>query len=786
MEVKEIVKIENTLKNKIRIISVSDRPIFPGMITPLMIHNKENIKTISESLEDDSFIGIVLKKEKKVEEDDDDDSNAPNDIYDVGTIGKILKRINLPDGGINIYVSMIKRFVIKRKIEEDGKLYAIVDYPEETIEDDLESKALTRSILTQMKRLTENNPLFSEEVKLNMVNLNEPSKISDFVSSVINISGEEQQQLLSEFNVNKRLKMALTHINKEVEVFKLQKKIQKQINSKIEKTQRNFFLREQLKAIKEELGISEDSKSKEYDEFKKKLDKIDFSDANVKEEVYKELEKFSYIERSSPEYQISRTYLDTITSLDWNKKKYKTIDLKKAEAILEKDHYGLKDIKGRILEFISVLNKKQETAGSIICLVGPPGVGKTSIGKSIAHALSRKFFRFSVGGMRDEAEIKGHRRTYVGAMPGKIIQGIKTYKSNNVVFMIDEIDKMEDSYRGSPASTLLEVLDPEQNSFFRDNYLDIPYDISNILFIVTANTLDTIPEPLLDRMEIIRLPGYITEEKIEIAKKYIIKKSMEKHGLKKGEIKYEDEVLKEIALSYARESGMRRYEQFIDKINRKVVKQLSLNEITSPVEIKMQNLASYLGNKIFTEDHINISRPGMVIGLAYTSMGGDTLTLEAISIKGKGGFKMTGKLGDVMKESVEIAYSYVRSVASDYGVDNNFFEDNFIHIHFPEGATPKDGPSAGVTIATCLLSLATGKKVENDIAMTGELSLTGSVLKIGGLKEKTVAAKRANIKHVLMPIENDKDLEEINSNVKEGIEFHPVKYVREVFEFVFK
>ena len=777
--------IESTLKNKLRILSISDRPIFPSMITPLVVHNKSNIKTIRESLEEDSLIGVVLKKEKN--EPIEEESNLLEDeLCEVGVLAKIIKKINLPDNGVNIFINVIKRFVIKEKIIQDNMIFAMVEYPEEEIVDELEAKALTRLILIQMKKLTENNSLFSEEIKLNMININEPAKIADLVSSVINIQSEKQQLLLEEFNVNKRLKEVLICINKELEVFKLQKKIQSQINKKIEKTQRNFFLKEQLKAIKQELGTESDSKTKDYKDFKKKLEKIKFKDKETQEEIYKELEKFYSTEKSSPEYQISRTYLDTITSLDWGGNKFKEINLKKAKAILDKDHYGLEDVKSRILEFISVLNKKGSYTGAIICLVGPPGVGKTSVGKSIANALSKKFFRFSVGGMRDEAEIKGHRRTYIGAMPGKIIQGLKTYKSRNIVFMIDEVDKMENSYRGSPSSALLEALDPEQNSTFKDNYLDVPYDISSILFVVTANTLDTIPLPLLDRMEIIKIPGYITTEKVEIAKKYISKRSLEKHGLKPNDVKYDSGALENIATFYAREAGVRKYSQLIDKINRKIVKKLSFEEIEIPVKINSDNLEEYLGKRIFTDEGIEISNYGMVVGLAYTTMGGDTLIIEAIAIKEKAGFKMTGKLGDVMKESVEIAYSYVKSVAAKYKVEENFFKEHFIHMHFPEGATPKDGPSAGITIASCFMSLAKQEKIKKDIAMTGELSLTGSVLKIGGLKEKVIAAKRAKIKNILIPLDNERDLEEIDEKIKEGISFHTVKRIEEVFDFIFE
>jgi ATP-dependent Lon protease len=593
--------------------------------------------------------------------------------------------------------------------------------------------------------------------------------------------------VLETLNIRERLEKVLVFIKKEQELMRIQKRIQKQINEKIEKSQREYFLREELKAIKQELGMPTDAKSSEYQRFKEAIDKLPLED-EIRKQVEQELEKFQLMEPASPEFTVLRNYLDTIVNLPWGETDSRDWDIQKAARILDADHYGLEDVKERILEFLAVRKLTGTMKGSIICLVGPPGVGKTSVGKSIARALEKRFFRFSVGGMRDEAEIKGHRRTYVGAMPGKIIQGLKIVGTNDPVFMIDEIDKLGVSFQGDPSSALLEVLDPEQNVAFRDHYLDLPFDISNILFITTANTLDSIPPPLLDRMEVIRLSGYIDEEKIAIARKYLIPRSLSRSGVAKAKIKYTKSALRAIANLYAREAGMRQYEQLLDKIHRKIARRLITEEAPpQQFEISPQTLEEYLGKPIFPEEAAKkIDKPGMALGLAWTALGGDTLVIEAVHNQSKsGGLKLTGKMGEVMQESANIASSYVRHVAVKYGVDPRFFEENQVHLHIPAGATPKDGPSAGITMATTLLSLARDKKIRPRLAMTGELSLVGQVLPIGGLKEKTIAARRNKIKEVIIPKQNEKDLDEIPDHVKKGITFHPVERVEEVFDIAF-
>jgi ATP-dependent Lon protease len=817
-----------------------------------MIGNPPDVKVVEDAVAGDAFIGMVMLLNET-------ESPSANDLHPVGTAAKIVKKINLPDGGVNIFISTLKRFRIKKALHPSNPIVAAVEYLEDEEDNTSEVKALTRALISEMKQISENNPLFSEEMRLNMINIDHPGKIADFIASILNIDKSEQQKILEILNVRKRMEQVLVFIKKEQELLRIQKKIQKEINEKIEKSQREYFLREELKAIKGELGMTTDAKSSEYQRFKEKFDSFKF-EGEVKETVEQELEKFSLMEPNSPEFIVARNYLDVIAALPWGEPPPEQFDLKKAQAILEADHYGLKDVKSRIVEYLAVRKLRQGNGeqprktessgreerlptGSIICLIGPPGVGKTSVGRSIARALNKQFFRFSVGGMRDEAEIKGHRRTYIGAMPGKIIQGLKIVKARDPVFMIDEIDKMGVSYQGDPASALLEVLDPEQNFSFRDHYLDLPFDISKIFFIVTANTQDTIPPPLLDRMEIIQLPGYIDMEKLEIAKRYLVPKSLEKNGLRKNQVKYSPESLLHVANGYAREAGVRNFEKNLDKIHRKLAKQLvEEDERTAPAEgtkpeqagkngakvqepragevpaaegpangagknaagqgggvekpektpgsapgaakfiIDKKLVEEHLGKPIFPEGEIKrADRPGMSVGLAWTSMGGDTLVIEAISVPGKEGLTLTGKMGDTMKESAAIAMMVARKLAVErYGLEAEWFEQHHVHLHIPEGATPKDGPSAGITMATAFLSLLRGKTVVDRLAMTGELSLTGQVLPIGGLKEKTIAARRNKARHIIIPKQNLRDLDEIPDHVKKGIEFHPVERFDEV------
>jgi ATP-dependent Lon protease len=815
------------------------RPIFPGIFTPIMIGNPADVKVIDDAVAGDALVGLVMLLNET-------ETPAIGDLYKVGTVAKIIKKINLPDGGVNIFISTLKRFRVKKTLHSANPIVAAVEYLEEEEDETSEVKALTRALISEMKQISENNPLFSEEMRLNMINIDHPGKIADFIASILNIDRAEQQKILEILNVRKRMEQVLVFIKKEQELLRIQKKIQKEINEKIEKSQRDYFLKEELKAIKGELGMTTDAKSSDYQRFREKMESFKFK-GEIKDIVEQELEKFNLMEPNSAEFIVTRNYLDMIASLPWNDPEPEVFDLKNAQTILEAEHYGLKDVKSRITEYLAVRKLRKDTKGSIICLVGPPGVGKTSVGKSIARAMGKQFFRFSVGGMRDEAEIKGHRRTYIGAMPGKIIQGLKIVKAKDPVFMIDEIDKMGASFQGDPASALLEVLDSEQNSAFRDHYLDLPFDISHVFFIVTANTLDTIPPPLLDRMEIIQLPGYIDAEKLEIARRYLVPKSLEKNGLKKNQVKYTKDSLLHIAGAYAREAGVRNFEKNLDKIHRKLAKQIVESEESSPASPKPETAApqaaaesaveaaqtpeakpaassakdeamqtspvsqaaaepmpappassakrpavqfiidkklieKHLGKPIFPEGDIKkADRPGMSVGLAWTSMGGDTLVIEATSLPGKEGLTLTGKMGDTMKESAAIAMTVARKLAVErYHVAQDWFDLNHIHLHIPEGATPKDGPSAGITMATALLSLMREKVITDKLVMTGELSLTGQVLPIGGLKEKTIAARRNKARHIIMPKQNGRDLDDIPDYVKKGIEFHPVERFEEV------
>ncbi|MBQ3670318.1 MAG: endopeptidase La [Treponema sp.] len=800
-----IIPVENLLPDRLFVIPIEGRPMFPGIFTPLMISSAEDVRAVEKAFAENGFIGIVLvKNEENVEHP------SCSDLYQVGTVARIIKKINLPDGGLNVFISTVKRFRITKSLKKIDPIAVAVEYLDDEEDDSEEVKALTRALVSEMKEVSENNPLFSEEMRLNMVNIDHPGKIADFIASILNIEKAEQQKVLELVNVRTRMEQVLVYIKKEQELFRIQKKIQSELNEKVEKNQRESFLREELKTIQEELGAGKDGS--DYQKFKAKIDEFKF-DGEIKETLDNELEKFRLMDPDSSEYFVSRNYLELVVSLPWKiDTSQENYDLAHAYRILEKDHYGLEDVKKRILEYLAVRRLKEDSKGSIMILVGPPGVGKTSIGHSIAEAMNKPFYRFSVGGIRDEAEIKGHRRTYIGALPGKIIQGLKITKSASPVFLIDEVDKMGASYSGGdPASALLEVLDPEQNVNFRDTYLDLPFDVSNVFFILTANSLDTIPGPLLDRAEIISLSGYIDQEKIEIAKKYLIPKNLKKNGLLKNQVKYTKEALLRIAEEYAREAGVRHYEKCIDKIHRKLALEKltgilpdakKLSPITKTTDgdvvedfkksifvIGAEELDKYLGKPVFDESEIKrADKPGTCIGLAWTSMGGDTLLIEAITFpSSKGGLQLTGQMGDVMKESAEIAMNWVKRYAIEKNIKSaEWFERNVIHLHIPEGATPKDGPSAGITMATTFMSLLTDRVVKPNVAMTGELDLTGQVMPIGGLREKTVAAKRNGIKTIFIPKANERDLDLIPEHVKSGIKFIPVRQAMEVMTEVFQ
>ena len=781
-EIKSLINTEDALPPKLFILPVQGRPIYPGVFTPLMVNSGDDTKVIEKAYEQGGFVGIVLTREEK------DNPSLP-DLYEVGTVAHIIKKMNLPDGGLSVFISTVKRFRIRKAIQSSTPIAVAVEYLDDEEADTFEVKALTRALISEMKDISENNPLFSEEMRLNMVNIDQSGKIADFVSSVLNIDRNEQQKILEMINVRQRLEKVLVFIKKEQEVLRVQKKIQNDLNEKIEKNQREYFLREEMKSIQEELGIDGGGNQTDYQKFKTKIEELKF-EGEIKETVDSELEKFSLMDPNSSEYIGTRNFLELVVTLPWNDEPKINFELNDAKKILEDSHYGMDHVKKRIVEYLAVRLMKQDTKGSVLLLVGPPGVGKTSIGKAVAEAMGKEFYRFSVGGLHDESEIKGHRRTYVGAMPGRIIQGLKLTKSKSPVFMIDEIDKMNASNQGDPSAALLEVLDPEQNINFRDTYLDLPFDVSNVLFILTANTLDTVPEPLLDRAEIIELSGYIDQEKIEIAKNYLIPKNAKKNGLKKGQVKFTNGALSRIAQEYAREAGVRYFEKCLDKIHRKIVTEIISGDsktLDAKITVDEALVEKYLGKPNFDESQIKKAEvPGTAIGLAWTSMGGDTLLIESTYFPGKEGLVLTGQMGDVMKESAQIAFNWSKKYVMENGKkDEEWFEKNTIHLHIPEGATPKDGPSAGITMATTFVSLLTGKKIKPNLAMTGELSLTGQVLPIGGLREKTVAARRNKIKTILIPKANERDLDDIPDHVKKGIKFIPVSRVEEVMSNIF-
>ncbi len=779
---KEVFDEDDMLPLRLEIIPLYHRPIFPGVFAPILIADEKSMSTVEKAQNTTGFIGLCLSKKAS-------DDVTSKDLYQYGCVAKIAKKIKTPDGEMNVFVATQKRFKIKRVAKKVDPIAAFVTYLDDENEDDPDIPALKGLLINTMKEISEDNPAFSDDVKMNMLNLEDPSRIADFIATVLSIDKEEQQKVLEILDVKKRMEEVFGLLKKEQDLFHLQKKIQDEVNSRVDKQQREYFLREELRSIKEELGLFTDAKTTDGKKFKEMIDAHKFK-GEVKEVVESEYEKFMLLEVQSPEYIIARNYLETLLTLPWNPSKQEEIDLKKAKAMLNHDHYGLEDVKKRIIEYLAVRKLKKDTKGSIILLVGPPGVGKTSVGRSIAKTMKKPFFRFSVGGMHDEAEIKGHRRTYIGAMPGKIIQGLKIVKTNSPVFIIDEVDKIGNSMRGDPASALLEVLDPEQNLAFRDHYLDVPFDLSNIVFILTANTLDSIPSPLLDRAEIIKLSGYIDNEKMIIAKKHLIPKSLKKHGLTKKNITYSDSILLFIANSYAREAGVRHLEQNIDKIHRKLATEIAFEERATDDVLVLDEMYTekMLGKPIFREDdRKKADKAGLAIGLAWTSLGGDTLLIETSYMEGKEAFKLTGQAGDVMKESSAIAFSWTRKFVSERGMkDVAWFEKHIVHLHLPEGATPKDGPSAGITMTTALLSLFANMKIKSNLAMTGELSLTGQVLAIGGLKEKTIAARRNGIKEIILPSSNLRELDEIFQQVKEGITFYPVSNIEEVIDIVFE
>jgi ATP-dependent Lon protease len=782
-EENKVQAVENILPQHLTILPLAQRPVFPGMPVPIAFTGEDKIEALKKAVkQDNGYIGLVLARE--IDENDYTDS----DLYEVGTTFQILRLIPVAPNTMQVLGQGISRFERKKTILIKPHIRWEINHQQSgKSKPDQELKAYMLAISSEIKELLKINPLFQEQVNMvvSQLNYDAPSMTMDIISNLLTSSSQELQGLLETFDLHERAKMLLGLIRQDLEIARIQKRISNQIEEKVSAQQKEFFLREQLKAIKKELGIEKEDNESEADQLEERLSKLELTD-EAEKVVNQELEKLRTLNAQSPEFNVTRNYLETIADLPWGKYTDDNHNIKKARKILDKEHFGLDEVKERILEFLSTIIRRGRVAGSIICLVGPPGVGKTSIGKSIAHALGRKFYRFSVGGMRDEAEIKGHRRTYIGAMPGKLIQALRRVEAANPVIMLDEIDKIGNSFRGDPASALLEVLDPEQNSTFVDHYLDLAFDLSNVLFVTTANQLDTIPGPLLDRMEIIRLAGYILDEKVQIAKQYLVPKQLEEAGFAPKEITFTDGALKKIVEDYAWEAGVRNLEKQIRRIIRKVNLQMA-EDGQSSVRVGKEDIEKFLGKAVFnTEKLYDRDIPGVALGLAYTSYGGATLYIEATAIKSKGaGFKQTGQLGNVMKESAEIAYSYVRGILSEDPKYADFFDNHLIHLHVPAGATPKDGPSAGITMSLALYSLVTEKIVKDTLAMTGEITLTGKVLPIGGVKEKTIAARRVGIKELIFPIDNQKDFDELPEHIKKGLKVHYADYFEDVLKAAF-
>ena len=768
------IKIERTLP----LIPLRGLAIFPYTILNFDIGRESSLKALDEAMLGDELIFLTSQKEAEIDEPTEED------FYHVGTICKVKQMIKLPGDTVRVLVEGISRGTIEEINQDKGYFEAVIDeivYNEDEIVNDMEVEALIRNVLESFEEYINIGNRVSPEILVSLEEIENPDRFVDTIASNIYLKPEQKQQILEEFDIAKRLELLYSILLEEIDILKIEKKITLRVKKQMNKVQKEYYLREQLKAIQKELGEEEDISS-ESQEYREKLKKIK-APKETKAKIQKEIDKFSRISPASPDISVSRNYLDTIFSLPWNKETKDKLDIKKAKEVLDKEHYGMEKVKERILEFLAVRSLSKSLKGPIICLVGPPGVGKTSIAKSIAASLNRKFVRISLGGVRDEAEIRGHRRTYVGAIPGRIINGVKESGTKNPVFLLDEIDKMASDYKGDISSAMLEVLDPEQNKNFVDHYLEIPFDLSKILFVTTANSLNTIPGPLLDRMEIIELSGYIEEEKLNIAQKYLLVKQIEENGLKEDFVKIDDETMRDIISYYTREAGVRTLERTIGKICRKIAKKYVEDPTLTEVVVKKEDLEEYLGKDKYTFDLAGIKPEiGMVTGLAWTAVGGVTLNVEVNVLKGKGQVVLTGQLGDVMKESAQTAISYIRSISDRFDIPDDFYQTKDIHIHIPEGATPKDGPSAGVTMATAVISALTKIPVRCDVAMTGEITLRGRVLPVGGIKEKLLAAHRAGIKKVLLPEECKAQLDEIPQNVKDQMEFVLVKHLDEVLE----
>jgi len=783
----ELALPQEVMPDTLYLLPVSERPFFPAQAFPVVMDEKPWIDTIEKIGElPQHLAGLVLVRSER------EDRIRPDDFYSVGSVVRLHHPAHA-DGKLQFIAEGVRRFRIEKLLSRRPPYLARVSYPDEVGHNKSDAvRAYAMAIINTIKELLPLNPLYSEELKffLNRFGPNDPSPLTDFAAGLTTADKGALQEVLETVPVLARMKKVLVLLRKEVEVAKLQRQIRQRVEERMSENQRRFFLKQQLKEIQQELGLEKDDRTDAQERFRERLGKLQLP-AAAQQRIDEELEKLAILETGSPEYGVTRNYLDVVTALPWGNCTKDRLNLKRAQRILDRDHDGLEDVKKRIIEFLAVGVLKGEIAGSIVLLVGPPGVGKTSIGRSIADALGRKFYRFSLGGMRDEAEIKGHRRTYIGAMPGKFIQAIKESGSANPVIMLDELDKIGASYRGDPASALLEVLDPEQNSDFLDHYLDLRFDLSRVLFICTANQLDTIPGPLLDRMEVIRLSGYISEEKVAIAKHHLWPRQLQRVGLQKSQVRLSDAALRQVIDGYAREAGVRNLEKQLGRIARHAVVQRVQQQDEAadsgaaiadadPIRVTPKNLERFLGKPSF-QQQAPFSGIGVVTGLAWTALGGATLNIEATRVHGdRRGIKLTGQLGEVMRESAEIAYSYITAHLADYGSDEDYFSKAAVHLHVPEGATPKDGPSAGITMASALLLLALDRTLSRPLAMTGELTLSGRVLAVGGIREKVIAARRNNVMELILPAANRGDFEELPDYIRDGITVHFADHYREV------
>lgn len=787
---------DDVLPDSLYLIPVPQRPFFPGQVQPVGMDPEEWAGTIKAVMDkSNGVVGLAYVDPSQLKGGEPEPRHFP----EMGCVVRLHRPPMMAESPGQFLAQGVRRFRIVRWLSDKPPYRVQVEYPRSQGDRDSDDvKAYAMAVLQAVKELLPLNPLYSEELRHYIANFNpnQPSLLADFSAALTTANGEQLQEILETLPLQSRMQKVLTLLGKEREVAQLRGKISEQVNEKVSDQQREFFLREQMKVIQKELGISKDDRTSDAERFEARLEALTLPET-VRERIDDELQKLSVLEPGSPEYGVTRNYLDWATQVPWGLTSEDNLDLKHAATVLDEDHDGLDDVKNRILEFLAVGSFKGEIAGSILLLVGPPGVGKTSIGRSVANALGREFYRFSLGGMRDEAEIKGHRRTYVGAMPGKFVQALKEVKVANPVIMLDEIDKIGASFRGDPASALLEVLDPEQNSEFLDHYLDLRVDLSKVLFVCTANQLDTIPGPLLDRMETLRLSGYVAEEKLAIAKNHLWPKQLERHGLAADQLKINDPALKYVIESYCREAGVRNLEKQLSRIMRKSIvgfvesrrkgrRKAKAATSAEKRRIGKRDIDDLLGQPLFQTEKPQRGI-GVATGLAWTAMGGATLPIESSRIHTLNrGFKLTGRLGDVMKESAEIAYSFIVSHLKDYRCDPDFFDTSMVHLHVPEGATPKDGPSAGITIATALVSLARKERIRRPLAMTGELTLTGQVLPVGGIREKVIAARRAKIMELILPHANRRDFDELPDYLREGINVHFARHFRDVFETVFE